>query len=113
MRSAPTAVTQQALTDVLCLAESAVCLLWALGYVLELPPYDQEAKPELMNELLLDNVEVLVKNATLLPADRIMKQPGLAELWHWRSRPRQLEESGRMPRELPEGQTIDQIIQMW
>jgi len=112
MQSAPTAATQQALLDVTWLAESAVCLLWALGYVAELPPYDQEADPKEMNALPQQTLKLLVENAKLRPAQAITKQRNLAELRHWRSRTRQLQESGRTPRELPAGLTIDQIIQM-
>jgi len=111
MQSAPTAATQQSLLDITWLAESAVCLLWALGYVAELPPYDQEADPKEMKALPQQTLKLLVENATLLPADGIMKQRNLAELWHWRSRTRQLQESGKTPDELPKGWTIDQIIQ--
>src|SRR5580704_6651797 len=100
MQSAPSAATQQALLDVTWLAESAFCLLWALGYVAELPPYDQEADPKEMNALPQQTLKILVENATLVPADRIMKQRNLAELWHWRSRTRQLQESGKMPLKL-------------
>jgi hypothetical protein len=112
MQSAPTAATQQALLEITWLAESAVCLLWALGYVAELPPYDQEADPKEMNALPQQTLKLLVENATLLPADTIMKQRNFAELWHWRARTRLLQESGRMPSELPKGLTIGQIIQM-
>ncbi len=112
IQAGPTDVTGQGLVNVSWLADSAVCLLWALGYVSAVPPYDQESDPKLTNELPLDSVDVLVKKATLRPADTIMKQRDLAELWHWRSRTRQLQESGRMPTGLHGGKSIDQIIQM-
>src|SRR5208283_4069020 len=80
MQSGPTEASQQALIDAIWLAESAACLLWALGYVSELPPYDQGVNPKGLNALPQQTFEVLVKNATLLPADRIMKQRNLAEL---------------------------------
>ena len=39
-------MTTQARIDAIWLAESILCLLWALGYVSELPPYDHQANPE-------------------------------------------------------------------
>jgi hypothetical protein len=38
----------QAIIEATWLMESAVCLLWALGRVVELPPYDRQADPELL-----------------------------------------------------------------
>jgi hypothetical protein len=59
-------------------------------------------------------IGVLIKNATLRSADEITKQRDLAELWHWRSRTRQLQESGKMPDTIPGsgGKNINEIIQM-
>lgn len=111
-QAGPTEIREQALIDSIWLAESAVCLLWALGYVSELPPYDKQANPELLNTLPLEPIAVLVKRATLRPPDIIGKQRDLAELWHWRSRGRQLEESGGVPPTLPEGLTVRKLIQM-
>jgi hypothetical protein len=112
IETGPTEVSKQALVDVAWLAESVACLLWALGYVSELPPYDQEANVEIMKRLPAEPVGVLVKNAALRPAAAIMKQRDLAELWHWRSRTRQAQELGKMPRNGRGGKTIQEIIQM-
>jgi len=108
----PTALSKQALVDVGWLAESAVCLLWALGLVSEVPPYDQETKVETLNKIPAEPVDVLARKATLRPADTTMKQRDLAELWHWRSRTRQMQEQGKTPPSLPGGMTIEKIIQM-
>lgn len=112
MQKGPTEVTEQSLIDANWLAESAVCLLWALGYVSELPPYDQRANPELTNELPVRPVSILVKEAVLRSVGMIRKHRELAELWHWRSRTRQLQESGRMPEALVGGMTIDKVIKV-
>jgi Domain of unknown function (DUF4272) len=112
MQAGPIEVSPQALIDANWLGESTVCLLWALGHVSELQPYDQPAKPELTNELPAKPFQVLIENAVLRAGDKIRKQRDLAELWHWRARTRQLRESGRVPQVLSEGLTIERVIQM-
>jgi hypothetical protein len=102
-------VTQQMLIDALWGVESIVCLLWALGYISELPPYDQQAAPALTNKLPAEPSEVLVKKAVLRPHELIEKQRNLAELWHWRSRSRQLQES-KHKFTLPNNMTIHDVI---
>ena len=110
MLAGPDEVTQKARIDASWRTESIVCLLWALGYISELLPYDEQADPELTNKLPVEPVEVLVKKAALRPRDAIEKQRGIAELWHWRSRTRQLQESGQKFK-LPDGMTIEQLLQ--
>jgi len=73
--------------------KSVVFLLWALGYISELPPYDQQADPELTNELPTEPAQILIKKAVLRPQGSVEKQRDLAALWYWRSRTRQLQES--------------------
>jgi len=74
--------------------EGIVCLLWALDYVAEFPPYDQISDPELANQIPRQATSTLLQNASLRPREQIQKQQALAELWHWRSRTRQLQERG-------------------
>jgi uncharacterized protein DUF4272 len=112
MEADSTKVTEQAIIDAAWLAEPVVCLLWALGYVSELSPYDHQVDPELTNKLPKEPTQVLVTTAKLRPTDSIRRQRDLAELWHWRSRTRQLLESGRMPSLPSGGMTIDTVIQM-
>jgi hypothetical protein len=107
----PAEVTQQALVGASWRVESLVCLLWSLGYVSELLPYDQQANPELTNQLPLESVEILIKKATLRPFELIEKQRDVAELWHWRSRNRQLQQSG-YELKLPRDMTMEKIVQM-
>jgi hypothetical protein len=111
MAAGPPEVTQQALVDASWRVESLVCLLWALGYVSELLPYDQQGDPKLTNNLPLESVEVLIKKATLRPLTLIEKQRDLAELWHWRSRTRQLQESGHDSK-LPRNMTMENVLQL-
>ena len=110
MEAEPAEVTQQEFVDAIWRAESIVCLLWALGFVSELSTYDQQANPELTNKLPVEPAGVLIKKATLRPQELIEKQRNLAELWHWRSRTRQLQESGE-EFALPEGMTIETVLQ--
>lgn len=112
LQAGPEEITKRDQIEMSWLAESGVCLCWVLGYVTELPPYDQEAKYEEMNKLPREPLQVLVRAASLRPAKAIKKQRELAELWHWRSRTRQLQESGEMPARLPGGMNIDEVLDM-
>lgn len=112
MQMEPTIFKNQALIDAIWLAESAMCLLWALGFLPELLPYDRQADPEITNKLPLQSVQDLVKRASLRTADTIRKQRDLAELWHWRSRTRQLQETGKMPTVIAGGFTIEKVVQI-
>jgi hypothetical protein len=89
--------------------ESIVCLLWSLGYVSDLLPYDRQADRQLMNKFPRDPVDTLVRNAILRPRELLEAQRDVAELWHWRSRTRKLQESG-YKFALPGGMTIEKLI---
>lgn len=110
MEAAVDEITQQARVDASWRIESIVCLLWALGYVSEPVPFDQEADHELAKQLPAEPAEVLIKKATLRPREMIEKQRDIAELWHWRSRTRKLQESEREIR-IPGGKTFEELIQ--
>lgn len=92
-------------------AESIACLLWALKAIPELPPYDQEASPELVNALPANSIKDLIKQAHLRPQEEIKKQRNIAELWHWRARTRRLQEEGHSF-QLPSAYTIEQVIEL-
>lgn len=110
MKATSEEVTLQKQVDMSWRVESAVCLLWALGHVAELPPYDQQADAELTNQLPKESLSALLTKAALRPHETIEKQRDIAELWHWRSRTRQLQES-KHKFALPAGATIEQIIE--
>jgi len=74
--------------------ESAQALLWALGLLPGMPPYDTNADPELIGELPRETARGFIKSAQLRPQTQIDRARDLAELWHWRSRTRQLIEKG-------------------
>jgi hypothetical protein len=89
--------------------ESILCLLWSLGLVADLLPYDQQAERGLVNRFPPEPISVIIQNVVLLPHKLIEKQRDVAELWHWRSRTRQLQESG-YKFTLPGGMTIEGVI---
>ena len=90
MGASPLDLTEQALIDASWHSEACVCLLWALDKLSELPPYDTKAGPELTNQ-------VFEKKPILRSFAHLTKQRDFAELWHWRSRTRKLQELGRIP----------------
>lgn len=107
----PSDRSPQMLIDVSWLMESAECLLWSLGLVDDLPPYDTQADPDHLKYVPASPVQDLIAHATLRSSDEISRARDVAELWHWRSRTRQLQESGR-PVELPDGLTLSKVVRM-
>lgn len=73
--------------------EAMLVLMWAMELLPELPPYDEPATPELLELLPAVPFEVLVRDARLRPEQQIDHARSLAELWHWRSRTRELIEN--------------------
>jgi hypothetical protein len=81
-----------------------------LGARLCLPPYDQAVSREVRKHFAKVPTGILEQTATLRPAVLIKNQRDLAELWHWRSRTRRLQEDGRMPTMLDSrGLTIERV----
>ena len=103
-------ISPQQRIDASWLAESIVCLLWALQIAPEMPPYDQEASHESVKMLPATSIKDLVRQAHLRSQEEIKKQRDIAELWHWRSRTRKLQEQGQLEGQVAGGQTIEQII---
>lgn len=67
-------------------AEAYKVLLWALGLVEELGPYHRLAAPALVGLKAAD----IRERARLRPDEEIVRARQVAELWHWRSRSREL-----------------------
>ena len=76
--------------------ESAQILLWALGLIQELPPYDEMADHDLLEIIPSENVGGFIHSARLRSRAEIDRARDIAELWHWRSRTRQLIEDGEI-----------------
>ncbi|MBL8704749.1 MAG: hypothetical protein JNM30_07900 [Rhodospirillales bacterium] len=72
-------------------------LVWSIGHWPDLPPYDVEADLNLLDvsDSIASNDFLL--NVRLRPAAAIERARATAELWHWRSRTRQLLETGDAP----------------
>lgn len=82
--------------------ESARVLAWALGLLVELPCYDTQADLDELKAIPHERIDWFVKSAILRPQTEIDRARDVAELWHWRSRTRQLiEERGPFPTREP------------
>lgn len=88
-------VTMRQLIDVSWRMESADVLLWALGLVPSLGSYSEQASLDHLKLVSGISVSKFVESASLRTREEIEKARDLAELWHWRSRTRQLIEEGR------------------
>lgn len=85
-------LTHDALVDSTWRVEAAVPLLWGLGLLEEMPPYDEEVHAEEVIEnvpLGLDcsagDCELFCHEAGLVGFGEIRRQRDLAELWHRRA----------------------------
>ena len=92
IRALPTEISPQAFVDVSWLMESAEYLLWALGYVDDLPPYDTQSNVDDLKRLTPSPIRNLLQDARLRSRDSISRARDVAEFWHWRSRTRQIQE---------------------
>jgi hypothetical protein len=91
-------------------AEGLGVLLWALGAIQPLPPYDKPMSDgDFLNAFLPDPHRSLefVEKAALRDGREIVRTRGVAELWLWRARTTQLQLTGTAP---PKGWTFDKII---
>ncbi len=80
--------------------ESVEALLFALGLMESLPPYDGSARRSRLKRSfprIGEPTAEFIKSARLRPADAINAAREVAVLWHWRARTRELFESERFP----------------
>jgi hypothetical protein len=75
--------------------ESAQVLMWALGLVSALPPYDADASRDLVKLIPSSDPTDFIAKARLRIPKAIDQARSVAEFWHWRSRTRQLIAEGR------------------
>ena len=85
--------------------ESLACCLWALGLLPGIPPYD--AQSSVLDRVPKGDVSELGESRS---AAEIVRARSVAELWHWRSRTRQLQDQGHTMPPLPGGHTLDDIV---
>ncbi|MBX3432212.1 MAG: DUF4272 domain-containing protein [Pirellulales bacterium] len=74
--------------------EAAQVLMWALGLVPRLPPFDTQANHDLLKQIPTGGIRRFVSSVCLRSEQEIDQARDDAELWHWRSRTRQLVEDG-------------------
>jgi hypothetical protein len=88
-------LTQQQLLNALWRLEAIQVLMWALGMRPALPPYDVQATGEILKGFPHVSPAEFIASARLRDEQEVDKARELAELWHWRSRTRELKEEGR------------------
>lgn len=96
--------------------EGAAMLAWALGAIEELPPFDLQVEPELLGRIPNPSSLATFRNeARLRPVEELEAARSAAELWNWRSRTRELQQSGfTMPEELkkPGMSSLDDVVRL-
>ena len=112
MQSGVFETTMRQRIDASWLAESIMCLLWALGSKEQIPPYDQEVDPSSNLFPKGEKAGDLIRKAALRPQAEIDTQRDRAELWHWRCRTQTLLETKKIPDALPNGTTMAEIIRL-
>jgi len=90
--------------------ESAIVLLWALTLCPEFPPFDKQAESNVLKNIALSDGANLVANARLRSLQELEEKRSRAELWHWRSRTRQLIEERQPLRAPPQFKSYDEIV---
>ena len=87
-------ITHRQRADASWRLEAFQVLLWALGQLSVLPPFDTLAEREDVKRFPPPEMTASFSGATLISSSVIDKARDVAELWHWRSRTRQLIERG-------------------
>lgn len=87
-------MTEQEQVDASWRVEAAQTLMWALGLLAELPPYDTMASPDLLKQIPSRDLAVFIRSARLRDQPEVDRAREVAEFWHWRSRTRELMERG-------------------
>ena len=90
--------------------EALMVFLWALNIVPEIESFDLQAKSSLLEKVPV-NLSDFIAGAALRDEESLEKKRELAELWHWRSRTRELIEKGVQPEGL-NGRKLDDIVKM-
>ena len=93
-RSTSATMRAQQQVDASWRTEAVQTLMWALGLVPQLPAYDTMANPDLLKSVPFGEVSDFISSAQLRDQAEINRERDIAELWHWRSRTKQLIEEG-------------------
>lgn len=92
--------------------ESVIVLMWALGLINDFPAFDSQSDAEILKQIPHEDIRKFIDGSKLLPDGDIERKRSLAELWHWRSRTRQLVEEKKTPPPELGFNSFDQIIQL-
>lgn len=87
-------LTEQQQIDGSWRIESLQVLGWSLGNLDCLPAYDTQCSVEFLKRYPAGRHQDFISAARLRPDPEISQAREIAELWHWRSRTRQLQEQG-------------------
>ncbi|HVP10834.1 MAG TPA: DUF4272 domain-containing protein [Phycisphaerae bacterium] len=87
-------MTEQEQIDASWRTEAAQTLMWALGMIAELPPYDTGASEDLLKQVPSSDIAAFVRSVQLRAQAEVDRARDVAEFWHWRSRTRELIERG-------------------
>jgi len=102
-------MTTRQIVDTSWRAETLCCLVWALGLTDKLPHFDKTTDSESIVSLIqTGDLTRFCHYARLRAAHEIEAAREVAELWHWRSRTRQLQENGYQPP--PNQPALDSIV---
>lgn len=91
--------------------ESAAVLMWSLGLITDFPSFDNQSDPEILNKIPHEDINKFINNSRLLSESEIERKRSLAELWHWRSRTRQLVVDKKVPPPNLGFVSFEQIVQ--
>lgn len=109
-------MTEQQQIDASWAVEGMAMLAWALGVLPELPAWDVQVEPSLLDAIPNPTALAAFRaGVTLRSPEELERARGAAELWHWRSRTRELQESGfALPDELkkPGISSLDDIVRL-
>lgn len=86
-------MTPQQQIDASWRLEAFQVLLWAVGLIRALPPVGVSADHDLLKSFPPKDPKAYIARAMLRPRAKLEDARGAAELWHWRSRTRELIEA--------------------
>jgi hypothetical protein len=102
--------TPQQRADALWAAESAGVLMWALGLIASMAPYDAQFDLALLKLFPQEGAPSLVDSTALRPQADISRARAVAELWHWRARTTQLQKEHGGSYRVEADATLDDIV---
>jgi len=105
-------ITEQQIINIIWRTESIMCLMWSLNLIKDIPPFDKQQSFDLLNNIPISDLVTFRKEAKLRPESEIIEFQSTAEMWHWRSRTRKLQEDNT-PIELPDGvKNLDEVVRL-